>query len=127
MASVMMVVTVVLVAAAIMVLRGHRGSSPTAHRPLARSRRRDEAPASGTTPTSRETSMNLSQTTVDAAEDSMIHRYLERRVHLGPGLIVACGRCGTSQVIYPGPGIHRVALVCLSCREKTLFTLPAAS
>jgi ribosomal protein S27E len=66
------------------------------------------------------------QVTADAAEDSMIRRYRERRVPVGQGLTVSCGRCGTAQTVHPGPGVQVFALVCASCRARTLFDVSHA-
>jgi ribosomal protein S27E len=70
--------------------------------------------------------MTLAQTTADAAEDFMIHRYREHRARLEHGLTVSCGRCGTSQIVHPDSDTRHFALVCLACHEKTLFSRPGS-
>jgi ribosomal protein S27E len=64
----------------------------------------------------------LAQATADAAEDSTIRSYREHRVHVGSGLTVSCGQCGSSQIVRPHSGMHRFALVCSACHGKTLFS-----
>ena len=122
--AMMLVATLVVVA--LLMLWSPFMTSRIARWGLARGRRGGDAAAHGTAQIFRGTMMDLAQTTVDAAEDSTIRRYRERRIQVGHNLTVSCSRCGISQVVRPDRGIVHFALVCLRCHEKTEFTLPAA-
>jgi ribosomal protein S27E len=60
--------------------------------------------------------MDLAQIAVDAAEQSMILRYLQLcEARSSRTMAVACRYCGAAQTVQVQPGMHWVALVCSRC------------
>ena len=60
--------------------------------------------------------MDRAQIAVDAAEHSMILRYLRsREARSSRTAAVACPYCGAEQNVQGRPGVHWMALVCSRC------------